>query len=553
MMLETAIGRTRFQAKAGSFRKLARLFHTMRHLRPVQLYGRAWFLLHSPRPDLRLAPRAATPPYAWQVCSRPSSMSGPARFRFLNVERELNSVEDWNNRHWEKLWLYNLHYFDDLNAVGSDERHEWHDALIHRWVRENPPGLGVGWEPYCLSLRIVNWCKRHWRGGILADAAQHSLAVQARYLRKRIERHLLGNHLLANAKALIFAGAFFDGEEAVAWREHGLRLARRELREQVLPDGGHFERSPMYHSIILEDVFDLVQLGEKIPGVVGDCLAEWRELAGRMLRWLAVMTHPDGRIALFNDAAFDVAPEFAALCDYAAELGVDAPGPMEGPLIVLADSGYVRMARGRAVIIADVGEIGPAYLPGHAHADTLSFELSIDGQRVVVDAGTSRYDISADRLWERSAAAHNTVEIDGADSSEVWSSFRVARRAHPFDVAYGDSEESVWLSAAHDGYKRLPGRPVHRRKWTLGLDVLMVRDEIVGGYRRAISRVRLHPCWRVEEDIVGEGGKIAWEVSGSAGVSIVESSWRPEFGKAEPCCVIESALGGQTHEFIFRW
>ena len=188
-------------------------------------------------------------------------MSGPNCCRFLNEDRSISGAGVWNDPGAKPLWLYNLHYFDDLNARDAGARREWHVPLIRRWIDENPPATGAGWDPYPASLRIVNWIKWALGGGLLPGEAVHSLAVQARHLERRLEYHLLGNHLFANAKALVFAGMFFEGPEADRWLWKGLDLLEREVPEQVLADGGHFERSPMYHSLILEDLLDLVNLG----------------------------------------------------------------------------------------------------------------------------------------------------------------------------------------------------------------------------------------------------------------------------------------------------
>src|SRR5690606_15320930 len=164
-----------------------------------------------------------------------------------------------------------------------------------------------------------------------------------------------------------------------------------------------------------------------------------RQGVSPMLHWLRVMTHPDGDIALFNDAALGIAPPLAALEAYADLVGVSRDSTELASLEALAESGYVRLTVGPAVLIADVGLVGPDYLPGHAHADTLSFELSLHGRRVLVNGGTSTYEANAERLRQRGTAAHNTVVVDGQDSSEVWSAFRVARRARPWgaDVIIG--------------------------------------------------------------------------------------------------------------------
>jgi uncharacterized heparinase superfamily protein len=200
--------------------------------------------------------------------------------------------------------------------------------LLERWLLENPPAIGNGWDPYPTSLRIVNWVKWLATGNVAPAGMLKSLATQVRWLLHRLEWHLKGNHLFANAKALVFAGLFFEGSEAASWRAKGFKIIERELPEQVLADGGNFERSPMYHAIFLEDVLDLVNAANQWPETVPQKqVAHWREVAGRMLDWLAGMTHPDGQIALFNDAAFGIALNLAALRTYAALLGLEHGSP----------------------------------------------------------------------------------------------------------------------------------------------------------------------------------------------------------------------------------
>ncbi|HUR21434.1 MAG TPA: alginate lyase family protein, partial [Vicinamibacterales bacterium] len=354
-------------------------------------------------------------------------MIGPDSVMFLNVTGSV----DWNDQSRDRLWLYNLHYFDDLTARGFEERRAWHESLVHRWILENRPGVGAGWEPYPTSLRIANWIKWTLASDTLADQqVLESMATQVRWLGKRMETHLLGNHLWANAKALVAAGLFFDGAEADAWRDRGLGLLRAEIDEQILPDGGHFERSPMYHAIVLEDILDLAQLSDIFPDVLPlPFVAQLKSVATRMLRWLRVMSHPDGLVSFFNDAAFGVAAPWSVLADQAQGLAIDVDREALQPLEALPDSGYVRLENERATVLCDVAPVGPDYQPAHAHADTLSFELSVDGRRVVVNGGTSTYAPGPERMRQRGTAAHSTVEIDQANSSDVWGGFRVARRA----------------------------------------------------------------------------------------------------------------------------
>jgi hypothetical protein len=265
------------------------------------------------------------------------------------------------------------------------------------------------------------------------------------------------------------------------------------------------------------------------------------------------MTHPDGGIALFNDAALDLAPDHAALAAYAAAQGLVVDAAPLAALEMLPDSGYARLQAGAAVLIADVGAIGPDYLPGHAHADTLSFELSLHGQRLLVNGGTSTYAAGPERLRQRGTAAHNALMVDGQDSSEVWSGFRVARRARAFDVASGVHGDELWLCAAHDGYRRLPGRPLHRREWRLSAHGLRIVDRIEGRCAQARAHLRVHPRWQVEAG--GSGGRIIpgdgsadphaqihWQANVNA--IIRADSWHPHFGVDEPCTLIGTTVDG---------
>ena len=470
----------------------------------------------------------------------------------------------WNGLGLEKLWLYNLHYFDDLNARDGHSRRDWHVGLLTRWVAENIPATGNGWEPYPTSLRIVNWVKWQRSGNVLPVVCVHNLATQMRWLNRRLEWHLLGNHLFANAKALVFAGLTFQGNEADALLEKGLSIISRQLPEQVLPDGGNFELSTMYHSIFLEDILDLINIAQVHSGRIdAEVIEGWRETAGRMLTWMSGMRHPDGQIGLFNDAAFDVAPEPSELVAYAKRMELAWAEPIAESGFQLRhwpESGYVRMSSDDAVALLDVARVGPDYLPGHAHADTLSFELSLFGQRVIVNGGTSRYGLGPERLRERQTRSHSTVEVAGQCSSEVWGGFRVARRAYPFDLEIFRQDGSLSVACSHDGYTRLPGKPIHRREWLMDSASLLITDRVVGGEHPAVARYILHPDVNVIETAENE-----WLLALPRGESIrikvltgrsrlEHANYAPEFGKvlSTQCLAVELAKGLARTQLIWH-
>lgn len=501
-------------------------------------------IFYNPKPDLSLPPLVRPKKAMWQSdIPKKISLVGPSTFFFLEEEGDLNAV-GWDGEEREKLWRYNQHYFDDLNAKDPSLRNQWHVNIIKNWIKENEPGKGVGWEAYPTSLRVVNWIKWTLNGNDLSSDALHSLAVQTRWLSKRVEIHLLGNHVIANAKALIYAGLFFEGFEAKKWLFKGIKILKKELDKQILSDGAHFELSPMYHSIILEDLLDIINVLHfykvEFPDSINLEIILFKQNAEKMLYWLESMTHPDGDISFFNDSAFEIASSLHKLLAYSEKLNLTRQKNKHIQSCWQKESGYIRLENKNAVALLDVGKIGPDYMPGHAHADTLSFELSLFGFRTLVNSGTSCYGLSNERLRQRGTYAHNTVTIEKENSSQVWSGFRVARRAKPFGIEADFGNDYFFVKASHDGYSRLKDKPIHSRSWEMADNRLLIKDCISPFTGSSVACFYFHPLVELvitEENeqnyaLLPEGKKINWEViKGRAHID--KATWHPRFGVSQ--------------------
>ena len=473
-------------------------------------------------------------------------------FDFLGDLRAVGRPIDWDAPAAPKLWRYNLHYFDYLWSLARNDA----AAIARDWVRRHRLERGrEGWEPYPTSLRLQNWVAYFWGearasrtwGDPTLRELQQSVALQADWLEANLETHLGANHLLENAAALALCGACFSGAAAERWLSRGAALLRRELADQVLGDGVHVERSPMYQIRVTTALLTLYGSGNSwVQSIVRPYLA-------RLLDGLDWLCHPDDQIALLNDSAFGVYADPAAVREQAKGLGIEPPR-REGPLdrcFALAEAGYygARTAAGH-YFVCDAGELGPDYQPGHGHADLLSFELSLHGSRVIRDAGVMSYEPGDMRRYCRATRAHNTVEINGADQSELWASFRVARRARPTACRFVPGDAGFELEASHDGYRRLPGRPVHNRRFEwLHEGTLSICDSIEA--RRVVrvaSRFHFHPDCEVTP--FGERGvRVSypagefWMAFAGAGELAVETSWYcPTFGTrlVTPCLVLHA-------------
>ncbi|WP_298445784.1 alginate lyase family protein [uncultured Ferrimonas sp.] len=522
--------------------KTSLYFHTLRHLRFIQFADRIRRRLRrldtevASDLNLRNTSRNWLPVYLGN-----RSMNLKNEFKFLNRVGVVHDVSGWNDKDQEKLWLYNLHYFEDLVALDASKRNYLHSDLVDKWINENPPPYGNGWEPYPQSLRIVNWIKWFLNGADVKELWLSSLAQQVYVLSQQIEYHLLGNHLFANGKALIFAGLYFDGDIAEKWLQKGISILDKELEEQVQLDGGNFELSPMYHNIQLQDLLDLINLANTYNHpLLNSRITVWRQTAAAMIGWMKCMTHPDGEVSLFNDSAIGIAPSAKGLIDYACAMeihSVDRSKVVSYKDILLShfiDTGYIRVNSNDSVALLDCARVGPDYIPGHAHADTLSFELSLFDQRLFVNSGTGCYGLSEERLRQRKTASHNTVTVDERDSSEVWGGFRVARRAYPSTPVINVSD-GISVSCSHNGYGRLNGNVTHHRKWQFDSKRVVIRDRLEGKFSKAQAHYHIHP----EVDIQAmHGGYILTLLGGqkcrlrvaNGCANIEDSTWHPEFG-----------------------
>jgi uncharacterized heparinase superfamily protein len=522
---------------------LLRLFHTVRWLKSGQLAAQIRHRLGPPirQPKTRPQERDEVEDLHTVVANRPipevagrgarrwpASELREGRFDFLNKEVSLGFPPDWAPESTSKLWQYNLHYFEYLWSLPPSLS----APLVLDWMDQHPVGArAVGWEPYPLSLRVQNWLLyflgRHYEFTAsepeFARRLLGSLDLQRAMLEQNLEYHLLGNHLFENAATLALLGACLGEHADSSLHENGFQLLESEVGEQILSDGSHFERTPMYQSRL---TYLMSQLGAvdhpRLSSIVDEPLE-------RMRTALALMTHPDGDIALFNDAAFGIAPR-------PADMGL---GPASPGRFALRAGGYfgARTSSGHYVI-CDAGPIGPDYIPGHAHGDMFSFELSLKGSRVVVDSGVFGYEPDEMRAYCRSTAAHNTVEIGGQDQCEFWGSFRVARRGRPSGVQYHETDDGFTLEGQHDGYARLSGKPMHHRRmrWR-DRGILLVTDHVSTARPiETASRLHLHPGCEivstenglVEVNFAGGSFVVGWKGPGHLQV---EPSWYcPEFG-----------------------
>jgi hypothetical protein len=477
------------------------LARTLRHLRPSQI---AWRLVHV----VRLQAHNRVPALG-ALCVRPDAAARGAALPVLDIAGvdprpaelwrqgfvEYHGIraarDDWRGEGQSRLWRYQRHYHAELVPLALANVDEAR-SLVDDWIAHNPPCRGDAWEPYPVARRLLNWCMASAIAPTLRDTWAPWLAVQMRFVASHLERHLLGNHLLCDLCAVIAAAASLDTVDSEAVGARAARMIERALERQVLPDGGYAERTAQYHVVVLHDALLALALhrarGRELD--VGPTLA-------RMLRWADWVRRADGSYPWLNDASPDglpTPPTLRALSNIAEVTPVQSQPP---PIVELPDTGWTIFRDEKCELLFEHGLIGPDHQPGHGHADALSFELVWNGVPVVTDTGVTTYAPGNVRAFERSAAAHATVQVNGRGADEPWASFRVGGRARPVYLGKSSPWRGAWLlcgqATSYEGW-------LHRRRLLFWPGhVLVVGDEVVRTRTSAniISILPLAPEWNV--------------------------------------------------------
>jgi hypothetical protein len=462
--------------------KFLRLFHTVKYLKPIQIYFRLFYFIRNKYRkktgfSYPLSKESASTPLNLEPSLKSHAHHSDREFTFLNLSKKFDDKIEWNYKNHGKLWTYNLSYFEYLTEKTNI-------ALIYEFI-DSMGELKDPLEPFPISLRGINWIKFLTYLSIRDKRIDDCLYAQYSILLDNLEYHLLGNHLLENGFSLLFGAYYFHDE--ILYKK-AKEILQYELNEQVLRDGAHFELSPMYHQIMLYRVLDCINLIKNNGYQNQELLPLLTHKASAMLGWLENITYRNGTIPMLNDSAEKVAPSSNELFAYAKRLEVQ---PQSLPL---SESGYRKIERGSYECLIDIGKIGPDYIPGHAHADTLHFELQLNLTPFIVDSGISTYEANERRTAERSTSSHNTVTVNGKNSSHVWGGFRVAQRAKIIDL----HEDADHIKATHNGYQSIG--ILHTRICSFNDTEIRVEDTL-SQEANAVARLHFHPDVS-QEDII---------------------------------------------------
>ena len=443
----------------------------------------------------------------------------PHKINLVGTIKFINRENDWFDKFLDKgsrLELLNLHYMNYISKLKRSDS----ILIIEDWIKNNPYkkkySWRYSWNSYALSIRILNWIdyilsiKNKNNKNESLTSIQYSCLEQLNYLSNNLEFDIRGNHIIKNVRSLLRGATYFSEKESINWIKKSLRILKVELDFQILEDGMHFELSPSYHLIVLEDFIcirrSLNFLKEKYPNKISkEIIDNLNSKILKMSKIIYLITHCDNLISLFGDGGLNMANHPKLILKkveseniFRQEENVNNFGSWE-----LKNSGYYGFKTNKSSFIFDCGYACPDSLPAHGHADTLSFEWSLYGKRLIVDPGTFEYHPGYKRNYSKATSSHNTLNINGLDQSEFWSSFRAGRRAIPIIIKKNLQKKSFRMIASHDGYNNLKNKPTHIRDIYIDNTKLIVNDEVSKGYfQKAFASILFSPNVIIENDYI---------------------------------------------------
>ncbi|AWK87690.1 heparinase II/III family protein [Azospirillum thermophilum] len=462
---------------------------------------------------------AVVPPDPWPGDATDGSalLAGVLRFAGQTIAIDPTAEPRWRPQGATRRWIDDFHRFDwmrDLRAVGGDMARRRARVLVWSWLDHNGGWNAQSWAPPVLGARIANWIGLHDFYCASADddfraRVFDSLARQVRHLARVAPGPLDGEELIAALKGLIYGGFCLPDHEKAGYE--ALKLLERELPRQILPDGGHVERNPSIQLRVLRDLIDIRAVLRVAKVEVPESL---QHAIDRMTPALRFFRHGDGGLALFNGGR----EEETALVDTVLAQA-DARGR---PLKSAPHTGFERLIAGRTLVLLDTGAPPPAGLDELAHAGTLSMEVSVGKERLIVNCGSHP---SRTGPWRRAlagTAAHSTVVIADTNSAEVLEEGGLGRRPSHVSCERQEADGAMLVVATHNGYSRGFGF-IHRRRVYLADNGEDLRGEdmlepVIGasptGQPFAI-RFHLHPG--VQASLIQGGAQVLLRTAGGAG------------------------------------
>jgi len=418
----------------------------------------------------------------------------------------------WTVAQDDEAWQAHIHsyvWLCDLSAVQQPETIVKSRHFLSSWLDLHGVWTALAWRADVMGDRLVSWMcfadkLTHSADETFVKAFYNSLSLQASHLSRSYFKDLSGLRLLRALRGQLYIALFLQGFEKNLTKV--VQRLNLEFDQQILADGGHISRSPTTLLDVLSMALEMKQVLESRKVEVPDPLSR---AIDRMAPMVRTLRHGDGGLALFHGAQEGNKGDIDQLLEQTGNQGQ--------PLSDARHSGFQRIEAGQTVVILDVASPPDITLHPHGHAAPLSFEISAQEERLLVNCGAV---VGGDPNWQEAlaaTAAHNSLTVDEKNCLQLIHGGGIVPRAITVSSKRFEEEGQVLIDAKHDAYRDSFGliheRSVYVNK--MGTDIRF-EDKLTGtgGNSFAIS-LHLHPD--VQASLVQDGQAALLKLPSGAG------------------------------------
>ena len=406
------------------------------------------------------------------------------------------------------------------------------------------------WRPLTLGIRMYTSfvpCFYHFLNSpeftpdflvtMLTSMVEHARHTRMYYTRHKSYFNVSPNWGLMESNGLAHMGILFpEFKKAKDWQCEAMSRFEEQIRMQLCEEGMQVERASGYHLVCTFCFMQIMDLALRNNVRISDT---YKQNAEKMIDFVVSIMKPHGVYPMLKDA--DESDVFGERASYGlwedinnlnmledhndlrwvlkagarlfnrsdmlwiATHGEQGEKPQLGS-IAMPDSGFCTMRTGwdhdDLYCVYTCGKLGVMDQSCvHGNADALSVDVSGYGETLLIDPGRYLYE-GPWRVWFKSTSAHNTVTVDGHDSSELADEWMFKTKAESTLHAFSSTERFDYVDGSHDGFERLSDPVTHRRRIVfLKSRFWLVVDELTAEARHQYDQYwHLSPQANVDQD-----------------------------------------------------
>ncbi len=384
-------------------------------------------------------------------------------FKYSNTTHWLY-INDYSKQAGDIKYVWEKSRFTYLNTIIRYDYHfdtdqsEFVFSEIESWIKANPVNQGPNYK--CsqeTSLRVFNWlfALHYYKNSAALTEARfqsimHAIYWQAKHVHNNINFSRIAvrnNHAITETLGLYLIGLLMPYfPEAKQWKTKGKQFLEQEIAYQIYEDGTFLQFSSNYHRVVIQLLSWAIQINKLNDTPFSDTFYQRAKASVHFLT--ACMQAENGQLPNYgaNDGALffkfsnqhyrDYRPQLEALSLllnlswpyesfedknwYGIHNNAIQQKQVKQTLSQFKKGGYYIINEAKTMSFIRCGN----HKDRPSQADNLHLDIWVDGENILRDAGSYKYNTSEEEIrYFFGTASHNTVMLNGFDQMRKGSRF----------------------------------------------------------------------------------------------------------------------------------